>query len=59
MAAPAGRAPLVASAPLDLLVNEYIDLLLRTHDDSREGREEVALKMERTGYEVGRRYAER
>lgn len=32
---------------------------LRNHDDSREGREAVALKLEHAGFDLGRRYAER
>jgi len=59
MAAPAARSATVASAPLDLLVQEYVDHLLRNGDDSRAGREAVALKLEHAGYDVGRRYAER
>jgi hypothetical protein len=34
-------------------------LQLRNNDDSREGRERMALKMEATGFDVGRRFAER
>lgn len=56
----APRATLVSSVPLELLLNELVDHALRSCDDStREGREAMATRLESTGYDVGRRYAER
>ena len=55
----APRAQLISSVPLELLLNELVDHALRSCDDSRDGREAMALRLESTGYDVGRRYAER
>lgn len=54
------RAPAIASASLDLLINEYYDYLRRNHDETTlAGREDMLEKMERVGYKIGRRFAER
>lgn len=58
--ASASRVPSVASASLDLLINEYYDYLRRNHDETTlAGREDMLEKMERVGYKIGRRFAER
>lgn len=56
---PLAPVRLISSAPLDLLCNELVDYLLRNLDDSREGREELYSRLESTGYDIGRRFAER
>lgn len=51
--------PPLASAAFDLLCNEYVDYLMRNHDDSRGGKEALFAKLEAGGYDIGRRLAEK
>lgn len=51
---PRRTAPLFAS--LEFLIAEYHAYLLRNHDEGLVGTEDLYLKLEASGYEVGKRF---